>query len=795
MVCYMYYTDVFVGSGKDIEKLNKALKAVVPSSVKDELDKLTALADGLEKFIGYSGGGQGIGKNGTGGSQNYASSYDSNATWEKLCQNCQCKSVSNPSCSSCSCGSTSGSSGVCSDPSKCCADCNVRAAAKIFLGFLPCMWYALKFLKERCEGDWKDLYISNKDHSLHRFFAGMGFDLAKLDENKKGGEIFGPLSPLFNGSPKGPLESLYEKSKNYFTSRFTSRSHVISSHSLVSPSSKSKPETVRDILLWLSGLPFSNGFKALLEHCKRLCSDIKDPSKTVQFNDFESYLFDSCFLSPFVLGVIEDPGKEALKGFPPYKSEISKFSYPEDPSDLLEMLCEYARNVFPPLKFLCIQCKLVGSQGGWKDCAFGRGCADALESSSTSGFTSSGCDCPNSKTYLCTASGSNKDVHKEHCDPKGGGGKCINSGSCSNSTQHNVPKGQSSGQACTPCPHPLMRFLCDSDSDPSSPSPSSDSKSLFQPPKDFPKMGFSKENLPSPGRHGEALYLLLEAFHTVSFLTTLLKFELHVSRTPPETLGELFGFFLQFKDSSVFSSQLNTAFLDWISTEPGRPDGQNFTNALKTALEKFVDSHSPHSNDLHSLNGCHVPQGSGATCGPYLNPLAGDVYKNFIEDSPGMYLSWICYLPKDFKDRLEEFQGEFLDCCSSGSSSCKFVTCPCILPKLYKYGFSFMSASRLNGKKCFDFIQQLGKVISGEPFKDLLDAIEKFLWHIRFPFFLFILAFWAFVISYFLYVQLYKLDILELNSHDHLSRSFKIPPSILFSDASSKLKDLSYFSL
>ncbi|KAK1932180.1 hypothetical protein X943_002303 [Babesia divergens] len=111
-----------------------------------------------------------------------------------------------------------------------------------------------------------------------------------------------------------------------------------------------------------------------------------------------------------------------------------------------------------------------------------------------------------------------------------------------------------------------------------------------------------------------------------------------------------------------------------------------------------------------------------------------------------------------------------------------------------------MKASKLNGKKCFDFITQLGKFLGTDKLEEstllsLIAEIEAFLWSIRLPFFLFVLAFWAFVMSYFLYVQLYKLDLLHLKSHAHLSRSFKILPSTLFSDASSKLKDLSYFTL
>ncbi|KAK1935547.1 variant erythrocyte surface antigen-1 family protein [Babesia divergens] len=732
MVCYMYYTDVFVGTNNDINNLKKALKAELPESgLNGDLEsQLTALASGLKSFL------DGIKNNGS----QYVSSYDK-ATWKELCEKCKCKLFSNSSCN-CSCRS----SDVC-EPSQCCENCNVKKAAKIFLGFIPCLYYALDYLYKQCngKGGWSSHKIINKDSSLHRFLRGMGYLKKDLKDDLQASQIPGLLQDLFSSDSK--FKKLYDfVSKNYLPST-----------SIVSPSD-SQPKTVRDILLWLSGLPFTSGFKALLNHCERLCDSTKN---SVKFIDFKTSLFDSCFLSPFVLGAIEGSksDEEALKGFPPYKSEWQKFLYPEDPSDLLEMLCEYVRKIYTALTFLKFQCERGRDQAGWQDCYYGKSC----QTTGTFSPSNSDCSCPNSKTYLCT---------KDH------------SGKCSS---------PSSGSCSSPCPHPLQRFLCDGSED------SQKFRTPFKPPEGFPKMGFSKENLSSTARDGWSLYHVLKAFCQDGFypLTRLLQFSLCIFRNPPETLGELFVFFKKLKNPSVFKSQLNTAFVEWISKEPGRPDGQNFTNALKTALETLKGSShsSSHPNDLRSLSECHAPK--AFTCGPYLNPLTGDVYNIFIEDSPGMYLSWICYLPKDFKTLLEEFQGEFLDCCSSGSSSCKFVTCPCILPKLYKYGFTFMKASTLNdkNKKCSDFITQLKAFVTKSTLDKLIAEIEAFLWSIRKPFFLFILAFWAFVISYFLYVQLYKLDILELNSHDHPAWSFKIPPSILFSDSSSKLKDLSYFSL
>ncbi|KAK1932181.1 variant erythrocyte surface antigen-1 family protein, partial [Babesia divergens] len=813
----MYYTDVFVGqTDNNINNLKKALDAELKGSGVKPVD-LTALASGLQSFL------TGIKQGGS-----YASSYDSNnVTWKELCEECKCKSNSH----SCSC-STSGSQTVCSNPSQCCPDCDVRKAAKIFLGFLPSLYYALKYLYDKCKGGggWSSQNINNKDSSLSRFLVGMGYNVDKeLIGTKTGQEIFTLLSSLLNDS-KGSLDIVYKEVKKYFTS-FYSRSLVPSSDSDSKPKD---PLTVRDILLWLSGLPFASGFKALLLHCKGLCKPVETSKNSVTPENFESYLFDSCFLSPFVLGVIEEPTEEAFENFPPYASEWQNFSYPEDPFKLFETFCEYVRKIFVALIFLKFQCERPSDQAGWQNCYFGQKCSvDPLSSGSVSSPSTSPCcstSAPNG--YLCTASGQNKDVHSKHC----ASGSCLGFGSgstsCSNGSSHNKADAKSppnsKGKPCKPCPHHLVRFLLDgsSDSDSKSTSPSSPFKTpdsfarldfSQSPPaildassdKDFLTMGFLKKNLPKKARQGNSIAPILNSFcgSNTSPLTKLFEFSLFVAMRPPETLIELYAFFVKFRFSGFLDDVSNYA-----SMEPGTPDG----SALKTAIEKLDDfSGHPsgdHPADLKSLYACDVPT-SISTCGRYLYPLY-NINGVFTKEFCAVYLSWVCHLGKALKALLEKFHKEAhekFSCCLSSSCE-KIVTCPCALPFLYTYGFTFYQPEKLNChgtqsghtpgqgqncilKSCKNFLDQLGKVISGDPLQALLDAIDAFLWSIREPFFFFILAFWAFVISYFFYVQLYKLDLFHLKSHAHFSRSFKILPSTLFSDASSKFKDLSYFTL
>ncbi|KAK1935518.1 variant erythrocyte surface antigen-1 family protein [Babesia divergens] len=755
----------------------------------------------------------------------FLSSFDTHinatsASWKYLCPSGS-KCCGNLSCKFCqTCSSVSS---LC--PKDCCEKCPKRLCAKIFLGILPCLYYGLKIVFERCKYDSEFPDWSQKNgqknlvpasvldaSDLKKFLDAWGFESSHLDPSLQAMVLPGLLENLFNAS-FGKFESLYNFVSDKYFVPSGSPSHL----------KPSPPKTVRQMLLWLYGLRFHKHFSDLVENSKSLCLPF---GNSFNSDAFCYYIYTCSFIFPVaIISTIQD-SSSAQKVFSS-SSEWQNFSYPSDSSALADMLFEYLRKVFPALKFLSIQCRLDRDHAGWQDCAFGRGCVKGLENSlkSTPAPAPSGSSCCQSsapKGYLCTSKPGVSNYH-EHCI---NGKTCIGLKPCTDNGS-GKPKtdkdAHTSGKCIASCPHPLLMFLLDGSESQSKAS----SYSLFRLPKDssVPPMGFSPDNLPTPGRHGRDLYAVLKVFCDSSStpLTSLVKFLNCISRTPPETLGEFFVFFKQFKGSSVFTSK----FADYVTGEPGFYNGQNFTNALKDALETLKgSSHSSshsgsHPYDLFSLHGCHANKASNVTCGPYLYSLTGDVYDIFI-DSPGMYLSWICYLPKDFKDRLEEFKQKFSDCCSSGKCQ-KIVECPCALPLIYSRGFQFMSPGGLgcvnswgqeHGQRgnvkghsdetnadctrrtCKNFIAQLKKVLEeNAPLDLLIKQIESFLWSIRFPFFFGFLYVWFCVFSYFCYVILIKLDTFHTGSHLHLPRSFKILPSTLFSDASSKLKDLSYFTL
>ncbi|KAK1935321.1 variant erythrocyte surface antigen-1 family protein, partial [Babesia divergens] len=649
----------------------------------------------------------------------FSSSYDSsNAKWDSLCSSsspCCGSSSSNSSSCSCSCSSNPSSC----DPKDCCEKCPKRLCARIFLGMLPCLYYGLKIVFDRCKENsgfagWHDITMDSKGNpssDLAKFLYAWGYGLRPFI-SKKGTEFFSLLEKLF-GSDK-IFKSLYDfVSQNYFVPSVSPGS--------ISPNS-SPPTTVREMLLWLYGLRFQKSFPSLVSHCSSLCIPF---GKSFHPDAFCYYIHTSCFLVPVsVISAIQRP--HGSPSFFPPPSYWKDFCYPENPSKLFETFCEYVRKIFAALNFLSIQCKNGSHLAGWQFCYFGKTCALKFQSSLSSppsSVPSSGCSsCSGHETYLCSTKSGNP-VH-DHCRD---GQTCRGfSGSCDS-------KAHSSGKTCSiPCPHHLVRFLIDG---------SENSKNLknlespFQPPEDFPKMGFKAESLISPGRNGLSLHDVLKVFCDDGFypLTRLAEFILCVSQRPPESLFDLYAFFKKFVEALNSKSELSSRFVQWINDEPGWYPA----TMLKTALEQLYGSKTSHSSSSHtpanlfSLSGCHANIASKASCGPYLHPLTDKASGVFTKELCSMYLSWICYLAKDFKALLEEFHKEAQEKFSCCTSCTKIVECPCALPFLYSWGFQFNSPNSLNGnsKKCSEFLAQLKNVLEGSaPLSLLLSEIETFLW-------------------------------------------------------------------
>ncbi|KAK1935252.1 variant erythrocyte surface antigen-1 family protein [Babesia divergens] len=729
--------------------------------------------------------------------QGYLSSYDSSAKWESLC------SYKSASCSCfpltpCPAGG-------------CCEKCPKRLCAKIFLGMLPCLYFGLKILYERCQygsdfPDWSLRKIT--EGSIGKFLKAWGFDLNPLSSKNASG-----LPPI--------LENLYGSGKFKSLLDFVSKKYF--SRYLSDPS-KPSPKTVRQMLLWLYGLRFQKHFSDLVENCKSFCLPF---GNSFHPDAFCYYIYTCSFILPLAIISFIETSESAQKVFT--SAEWKTFSYPSDPSELFETFCDFVRKIYTALTFLKFQCERVGSQAGWKYCYFGKECkVEPLDSTQVSPSSPSDCSCQYKNIYLCSTKSGNP-IH-DHC-LKGSCRGFGSSGSCDNSKVHTKAKSQT---CSNPCPHPLMRFLTATSN--------SDSESYPFDLSGIVPMGFSQEKLPEKAVQGLSLHAVLTVFCEDGFypLTRLVQFILCVSQRPPESLFDLYAFFKKFVEALNSKPDLSSTFVQWIDGEPGRYPGKIFVATIQN-LYGSGDSHwedpklngkptGTHKNsdeypaNLFSLSSCHAKKESGATCGPYLHPLTDKASGVFNKELCSMYLSWICYRAEKFYSEFQKLHKEAQETFSSSCSHCRscqnIVRCPCALPFIYSYGFTFMSPgglacedgdgrsrhgrgggkhdegdSKCTTKSCSDFLTQLKLVAEGHLFRDLLKVIDNFLWHIRLPFIYAFLYIWILVISYFYYVQFYKLDLLHIDSHLHLPRSFKIPPSILFSDASSKLKDLSYFTL
>ncbi|KAK1935241.1 variant erythrocyte surface antigen-1 family protein, partial [Babesia divergens] len=176
-----------------------------------------------------------------------------------------------------------------------------KKAAKIFLGFLPCLYYGLKILHARSKygsgfAGWHDITMDSKglpSSDLAKFLYAWGYDLRPL-KSKKGSEFFSLLENLFGSDSSGPLQKLSTLvTEKYFTS------HLISP-----PKDPKTPSTVRSMLLWLYGLPYTSGFHDLVSRCKDLCSPFEN---SFHPDAFCYYIYTCCFLLPVaIISLIED---------------------------------------------------------------------------------------------------------------------------------------------------------------------------------------------------------------------------------------------------------------------------------------------------------------------------------------------------------------------------------------------------------------------------------------------------------------------------------------------------------
>ncbi|ORM39889.1 uncharacterized protein BXIN_2427 [Babesia sp. Xinjiang] len=794
------------------EKLTKDKNVL--TEVKQQLTScqlITELADNLKQFI------DGIKNGGT-----YESSSYKDATWDNQCNN--------------------------NDHNTC---------ASILLGALPVIFSGLSYLYWQCNkgngppgggNNWSTQYIHDTNFSLGIYFVCCGYDLTKLNQNKKGQQVgetcfqeftngtanvTGDYSKYINtllentrknapgDATKHPLSSLYLASQYYFMYQQSKN-----------PGDLNRvPCSIREMLYWLMALPYSECFQlapATIKQGIKKHGEIVIIGMVVTLNltdPFDCYLLTTCHYAGFILMTIQgklcSPPKtptttdETTKPNPPnihsiYDNSHFKFHYPHTVTDWFNKLWDVVYHLITQFYFLKEQCRTCFGAGcGWQWCQYG----DGINSHMTKEVES----------WICT-------VTPGETHSSGSGGN--HTSGCTESQQHIAACGKDNN------PSPLQAFLCDLlipfkcpkfvENKKYPPYTEHISHRNFNQYCPVP-MGFNKDYLPSSPRTGHYIYEILNYFtqnknHHISLYNIFICLICTGLRTP-RTVGDLFGFFLYLGEKMNNGGSPKVA--DAIDTESKKIPWSNQSTPMTTAAHDLAGkthiddpSHHPADADLYTLHDSECAM--SVTCGKYLDPLSFVIYCNVSVAFAETYLSRIIYLTHALKEGLKVLLTEFnnLTCEHCQSCDCKgkhtnnqhttsclcttIVQCADVLPLFFKFGFTYYYAAALNGteefdsskkRQCKDFAKQLQNVIiNGGLFKKLLEEINKFLLCIRKPFLLYLLTFWLVAILYFSYGLTIPLDLFHIRSHWRRALSHQISVLALLSKKAMSPTKVGYFT-
>ncbi|CDR71760.1 hypothetical protein, conserved [Babesia bigemina] len=710
-----------------------------------------------------------------------------------------------------------------------------RKCAKVCLSIVPIVTNSLSELKENLDdedGKWKKYKIYNSDkshHSLHRlFFRDNGYDIDLPVEAKHGelnhkdtilGEIIlnklnDPTYKLFATSKQplgdqeltvdlvnehGILEDLFDCLKKYFAVCH-----------LGAPSKK-HPCSVNEMLCWLTGLPHNGVYEKLKGyiHSVFMVPKKDNPSEKIYMPidaspspitepSMVEVIGQVCAKSYALLTTFVGTGDEATYYACEFPNNSLGLQYPSNPADCLDTLLDILRRIFPPLKFLFMQCGQPASENGWLKCVYGKSVA--------------------SSKWPCKEHSKGKARCEAKCQPTCGP-------TCQPNCRPTSPLQSYLSDSLTGhLPHALTSIGCRAECNTC--------------PKGKPGMpcitplgfrGFSGST-----KTGSYLSSVIGEFLDIANIHTLFG----LSPTTPKTLPEHFDFVSCLvrgwhNDKKYHKVGVQKAFEDSAGSLSIKLYNQphELTDALRNAYSEPRPAQlnqvrmPPHAalsslwlitpNDL-SLK---------AYCAPYMSPLCGNAYGCLPFKHSNTYLSWAIYLPWTFWDLLNNLYNSFCsincqdwgcrgclrgDKCKMGAhgsihettkkSNCQcssIVDCKGVAPTLYQYGFVFGEASTLNDKqspkKCSDFCSQLKNVLKSKYFEKLFEECDNFLWTIRTPFSYLVLSLWLLSLLYLLHIMVIRLDLLHIKSHLHSPSSHRIAAqSLLAAGRVNKLNRVFY---
>ncbi|CDR71985.1 hypothetical protein, conserved [Babesia bigemina] len=574
----------------------------------------------------------------------------------------------------------------------------------------------------------------------------------------------------------------------------------------VAPRKASSPCSVYEMLIWLTGLPYTRvhsdmvsvTISALFEDRKKHRTEIADGIEltavatqamslnayptSIRYENVTSAITQICTSSYDILTTVLGTGDAATHYASQYCDNTFNLHYPSDAAACLDMFLDILRRVLPPLRFLHSQCTLEAKYAGWSHCQYGKEIPT----------TKSHCNERPADKATCQAN------NKVNCQPTSPLMSCLND--------------------CLPgqLPHQLASIGCNYKCM-TCPATSKVGMPCLTP---FGFRAFSGST-----KTGKHLCEMLGKFLSIADLTSLLC----LLPKPPSSLPEHYQFAVSLVRRWNETGKVATIKDAFVKSINGQTihlhDAPNdFTDALCNAYGDARTNHKANNPENHTADISSLSMRTSCSdknhCAPYLQSLYQDTYYYFAEQHANLYLSWAIYLPwtlhRYLKALLAAFQqiickdwgcGRCMhpDSCKPGSHGsykspcqCKsIVTCKGVSATLYQYGFTFADAPVLytfnTRKKCHNFVQQLQKVIESSYFSDLFKHCDNFLFTIRQPFIWTTVALWSLSLFYLICVMVGRLDVLHIRSHLRTPSSHKITAQSLLAAAQvGRLAKISY---
>ncbi|GBE63218.1 hypothetical protein, conserved [Babesia ovata] len=618
---------------------------------------------------------------------------------------------------------------------------------------------------------------------------------------------------------------------------------------LTLPQSPKTPTSIYDILRWLSGLPHSAVYPKLKDYMKTLFPKTESQKTMLDSNINPRHLTLSshpevtaeklhteldrvCRHADRTLVAILGTGHSNGIYASDFSNNSHGFLYSSNTISLICTLFDFLKHLYQQLHFLLEQCRHTTALSGWSDCYYGNGVAG-------SGWQCNRMRCPNQSCDQAFKQAVNQSSNQranqtadqntnQTCDqhPKCGLKSPLQS-FLEDGLQGFLPHSVSvkgTGLTCSTCP--MSRGM------------------PCKMPMGLPEIAVTASHI----KRGEDIVSVLDRFcgRETSCLSALCSMLNCLLPSAPKSLGDMLSFYYCFLDEWTTKTEHRKHALE------AAVRNANFKN-LDTSLDlsnmfkskghaKYDNTPTVPTYALYHQNGdlysimcpdttCYT---AGTNCGSYVSPIVLDTYRIFSSKNKAAYLSWIVYLTETFYDLLQKLLKDCESNCCSPKSKCRIrgchedctvytgailtdtpshwpechsiLQCRMTLPTLCRYGFTYANRRHLAGhdgkrdiakRSCKDFVKQLEIVTGGKSILSKLihKTIPEFLWKIREPFSITLLALWSLSLLYLLHIAVVRLDVLRIRSHLRSPSSHRIAAQSLLAAARVRaLANVKYFS-